>query len=64
MLLLILYIQQLEKRLVSCLTSFFEKEKILHENQYGFHHKLSTTHAMLHITNKISNNINKKNLQD
>jgi len=41
-------------------TRFFEKEKILHENRYGLHNKLSTTHAILHITNKISKNINKK----
>jgi len=49
-----------EKLLVTRLTSFFKKDKILHENQYGFRHKLSTTYAILHITNKISNNINKK----
>jgi len=48
-----------EKLLVTRLKLFFEK-KILHENQYGFRHKLSTTHVILHFTNKISNNINKK----
>ena len=46
-----------EKLVVARLTNFLTKLNILHDNQYGFHLKLSTTHAMLDVIDGISTNM-------
>ena len=48
-----------EKLVVARLTNFLKKLNILHDNQYGFRPKLSTTHAMLDVINGISTNMSK-----
>jgi len=37
--------------------NYFEKNNILHPNQFGFRKNFSTTHAMLEIMNKVSNKV-------
>ena len=48
-----------EKLVVARLTNFPKKLNILHDNQYGFCPKLSTTHAVLDVINGISTNMSK-----
>ena len=50
----------LEKLIYTSLSNFFEKNNIIHPNQYGFPQNLSTTQAMLNIMSKINNHMNKK----
>ena len=52
----------MEKLIASRLMNFLEQRCVLHENQYGFRKKMSTTHAILDVVNQISSNINKKKL--
>ena len=47
------------EKLVARLTNFLKKQNILHDNQHGFHPKLSTPHAMLDVINGISTNMSK-----
>ena len=54
----------LEKLIYTRLSKFFEKNNIIHPNQYGFRQNLSTTHAMLDIISKINNHMIKKKLLD
>ena len=48
-----------EKLAVARQTNFFKKHNNLQNNQYGFHPKLSPTHAMLDVINGISTNMRK-----
>ena len=48
-----------EKLVVARLTNFLKKLNILHDNQYGFCPKLSSTHAVLDVINGISTNMSK-----
>ena len=48
-----------EKLVVAILTNFLQKQNILHDNQYGFCPKLSTTHPMLDVINGINTNMSK-----
>ena len=50
----------LEKLVYTRLSKFFEKNKIIYPNQYGFRRNLSTTHAMLDVMSKINNHMNTK----
>ena len=52
----------LEKLIYTRLSKFFEKNNIIHPNQYGFRQNLSTTHAMQDIMSKIINHMNKKRI--
>ena len=52
----------MEKLIASRLMNFLEQRCVLHENQYGFRKKMSTTHAIIDVVNQISSNINKKKL--
>ena len=45
----------LEKRIALQLSSYFEKNKLLFDNQYGFRPKHSTEHAALELIDRITN---------
>ena len=45
----------LEKIIALQLSSYFEKNKLLFDNQYGFRPKHSTEHAALELTDRITN---------
>ena len=42
------------------LKTFLEKHNVLYQNQYGFHGKRSTQHAILDIVNQIQINMDQK----
>ena len=43
------------------LYNFLEKKEIIFSFQFGFRHKYSTTHALIHLTDKIRHEIDKGN---
>ena len=45
----------LEKKIALQLSSYFEKNKLLFDNQYGFRPKHSTEHAALELIDRITN---------
>ena len=47
-----------EKLIYSRLISFFQKNSILHDSQYGFRNGMSTTHAVLDVLTSTSDQIN------
>ncbi len=51
--------QIFEKLMYKRLKSFFDKNKILYDKQYGFRAKRSTQHAIIDIINNIHNNMDK-----
>lgn len=50
----------LEKIVCSRLNEFLDQNSIINDNQFGFRKNQSTTHAMAHLVNKISNALNEK----
>ena len=43
------------------LYNFLEKKEIIFSFQYGFQQKYSTTHALMHLTDKVRHEIDKVN---
>ena len=52
----------IEKIIFSRLYKFLEKHRILHENQFGFRQKHSTSHALIAVTELIRQSIENKEL--
>lgn len=50
----------LEKIMANKLTSYLENNNLLHNNQFGFRKKHSTIHPVIHLLNKISEALDKK----
>ena len=51
----------LEGLMYNRLYNFLEKKEIIFSLQFGFHRKYSTTHALIHLTDKIRHKIDKGN---
>ena len=51
----------LERLIYNRLYNFLEKKEIIFSLQFGFRHKYSTTHALIHLTDKIRHEIDKDN---
>jgi len=54
-------ISKILEKIVACsLVDHLETNNLLYENQYGFLRNRSTVHSLLHLTNKISKDLNDK----
>ena len=53
--------KNLERLMYDRLYNFLEKEEIIFSLQFGFRQKYSTTHALIHLTDKIRHEIDKGN---
>ena len=51
----------LERLILNRLYNFLEKKEIIFSLQFGFRQKYSTTHALIHLTDKIRHEIDKGN---
>ena len=51
----------LERLMYNRLYNFLEKKEIIFSFQFGFRHKYSTTHALIHLVDKIRHEIDKGN---
>ena len=52
-----------EKLIYSRLISFFQKNSVLHDSQYGFRNGMSTTHAVLDVLTSTCDQITMSNIQ-
>ena len=51
----------LERLMYNRLYNFLEKKEIIFSHQFGFRQKYSTTHALIHLTDKVRHEIDKGN---